>query len=151
MSTAHFVFPAAQMADRSCNGMSKTVVQGKSVEYKTRTYHGRGGLERPAGQPEEVGQDWLPTELFAQEKTVHRSLQGFEETCKDSQEARTSEILCKPTTEQNQRLTRCLSTVYHRFISGKRSVFVPCFRPVERRLFISINPFHARHVREFNR
>ena len=38
-----------------------------------------------------------------------------------SPEARTSEILCKPMEEQNQRLTRGLSPVYHGFISGTRS------------------------------
>ena len=38
-----------------------------------------------------------------------------------SPEARTSEILCKPTEEQNHRLTRGLSAVYHRFISGMGS------------------------------
>ena len=36
-------------------------------------------------------------------------------------EARTSEILCKPTKDQNHRLTRGLSAVYQRFISGVRS------------------------------
>ena len=65
-----------------------------------------------------------------------------------SPEARTSEILCKPTEEQNQRLTRGL----YRFISGlsagREALFVPGCRPVERRLFVSVNPFHARHVRE---
>ena len=38
-----------------------------------------------------------------------------------SPEARTSEILCKPTEEQNQRLTRGLSPVHQRFIGGTRS------------------------------
>ena len=42
-----------------------------------------------------------------------------------SPEARTSEILCKPTEEQNQRLTLGFSPVYHRFISGTRSAL--CF------------------------
>ena len=70
-----------------------------------------------------------------------------------SPEARTSEILFKPTEEQNHRLTRGLSPVYHRFITGlsagQEALFVPGCRPVERRLFVSVNPFHARHVREF--
>ena len=39
-----------------------------------------------------------------------------------SPEARTSEILCKPTEEQNQRLTSGLSAVYHR--DEKRSLFL---------------------------
>ena len=37
------------------------------VESKTRTYHGRVGSERPAERPVGVGQDWVPTEIFAQE------------------------------------------------------------------------------------
>ena len=39
-----------------------------------------------------------------------------------SPEARTSEILCKPTEEQNQRLTTGLSAVYHR--DEKRALFL---------------------------
>ena len=42
--------------------------------------------------------------------------------------------------------------VYPRFIrglsAGWEALFVPGCRPVERRLFVSINPFHARYVRE---
>ena len=49
------------------------------VESKTWTYHERVGSERPAERPGGVGQDWVPTELFAQETKVHRSLQGIEE------------------------------------------------------------------------
>ena len=60
-----------------------------------------------------------------------------------SPEARTTEILCKPTEEQNDRLTRGLS-------AGREALFDPGCRPVERRLFVSVNPFHARHVREFD-
>ena len=36
-----------------------------NVESKTRTYHGRVGSGRTAGWRGGVGQDWLPTELFA--------------------------------------------------------------------------------------
>ena len=50
------------------------------VESKTRTYHGRFGSGRPAGRPGGVGQDWVPTELFAQETQVPCTLQGIEET-----------------------------------------------------------------------
>ena len=52
----------------------------KPVESKTRTYHGRVGSERPAERPGEVGQDWVPTELIAQETKVYHSLQGIEKT-----------------------------------------------------------------------
>ena len=33
----------------------------------------------------------------------------------------------------------------------REALFVPGCRPVERRLFVSVNPFHARHVREFSK
>ena len=52
----------------------------KPAESKTRTYHRRVGTERLAERPGEVGQDWVPTELFTQEEKVHRTLQGIEET-----------------------------------------------------------------------
>ena len=50
------------------------------VESKTRTYHGRVGSGRPAGRPGGVGQDWVPTELFAQETKVPCTPQGIEKT-----------------------------------------------------------------------
>ena len=54
------------------NRIESTSIQ-KPVESKTRTYHGRVESERTTERPEEVGQDWASTELFAQEKksTVH--------------------------------------------------------------------------------
>ena len=68
-------------------------------------------------------------------------------------EAKTSEFLRKPTKEQNQRLTRGRRPVHPRFIRGlsarREALFVSGCRPLERRLFVSVNPFHARHVREF--
>ena len=45
-------------------------------------------------------------------------------------------------------MTRGLSVVYPRFISGMRSALCSGCRPAERRLFVPTNPFHARHVRE---
>ena len=50
------------------------------VEPKTRTYHGLVRFARPAERPGEVGQDGVPTKLFAQETKVQRTLQGIEET-----------------------------------------------------------------------
>ena len=50
------------------------------VEPKTRTYLGRVGSGRTAEQRGGVGQDWMPTELFAQETSVPRTLQGIEDT-----------------------------------------------------------------------
>ena len=60
-------------------------------------------------------QNGTPTERFAQESTVPRTLQGIEENVlNDSPEARTSEILCKPMGEHNGRLTSSLNAVYQR-------------------------------------
>ena len=53
---------------------------GPTVESKTRTYHRRVGSGRLAVRPGWVGQDWVPTELFAQDTRVPRTLQGIEET-----------------------------------------------------------------------
>ena len=47
------------------------------VEFKTRTYHGRVGTERTAGRGG-VGQDWTPTEQFAQGTSLPRTLQSIE-------------------------------------------------------------------------
>ena len=52
----------------------------KPVESKTRTYHGRVGSGRPAERPGGVGQDWVPTELFAKETKVQRTFQRIEDT-----------------------------------------------------------------------
>ena len=52
----------------------------KSVQSKTRTYHGRVASERPAERPEELEQDQVQKKLFAQKKKVHRSLQCIGET-----------------------------------------------------------------------
>ena len=61
------------------------------------------------------------------------------------EEARTSEIPCKPNAGTkpavDNRLIRGLS-------AGRRPLFVPGCGPVSRRPFVSVNPFHARHVRE---
>ena len=56
-------------------------------------------------------------------------------------EARTSEILCKPTEDRNPRLTRGLS-------EGREALFVPGCRPVVQRLFVFVHSFYARYVRE---
>ena len=52
----------------------------KLVESKTLTYYGRVGSGSPAERPGGVGQDWVPTKLFAQETKVHRTFQSIEET-----------------------------------------------------------------------
>ena len=48
------------------------------VESKTRTYHGRVGTERTARRRDGVGQNWTPTEQFAQETRIPRTLEGIE-------------------------------------------------------------------------
>ena len=79
--------------------------------------------KRPAERSREFAQDWLPTELFAQENKKFTA--PFKAPKKRrfnfSPEARTSEILCTPMEEQNPRLTIGSSPVYHRFITGTRS------------------------------
>ena len=52
----------------------------RPFESKTRTYHGRVRSGRPAGRPGGVGQDWVPTEVFAQETQVPCTPQGVAET-----------------------------------------------------------------------
>ena len=48
------------------------------IDPKTRTYYGQVGSARPADRPGGVGQDWVPTALFAQETKVPRTFQGIE-------------------------------------------------------------------------
>ena len=50
------------------------------VESKTRTYLGRVGSGRTAGWRGGVGQDWVPTELFAQETSLPRTFQSIANT-----------------------------------------------------------------------
>ena len=59
----------------------------------------------------------------------------------DPSEARTNEILCKPN-RGTQRV------VGERFIRGTRSALRSWLLTSGRRLFVSANPFLARHVRE---
>ena len=107
--------------------------------------HTTGGSGRSAWRSGRAGsgkigcqQNYLPRK----KKSTVPSKASKKRRLNVSPEARTSEILCKPTEEQNQRLTTGLA-------AGRGARFVPGCRPVERRLFVSVNPFHARHVREF--
>ena len=65
-----------------------------------------------------------------------------------SPEARTSEILCKAVEEPNPRLTSGLSAVDNGFISGTTAVLRSWLLTSGPTFFVSVNPFHARHVRE---
>ena len=94
------------------------------VESKTRTCHGRVGSGSPA---ERVGagsrktgcqQNYSP----GKQRSIVLSKASKTHRFNVSREARTSEILCKPTEEQNQRLTTGLSAVYHR--GEKRALFL---------------------------
>ena len=84
---------------------------------------------------------------------VHRTFQCIEET--------SLQRLPRSTNERNPMLTgggtkpavdpRFLTSsllVYHRFVTGAEVLVVPGCRPVERRLYVSVNPFHVRHVGE---
>ena len=62
-------------------------------DSKTRTYYGRVGSGRMAGWRGGVGQDWMPTELFAQETSHPRTLQSIEDT--------SPERLSRSTNKQN--------------------------------------------------
>ena len=128
---------------RSCNGLHEVTLldnrmiaptrsgqtrcaanQNLPVESKTRTYHERVESGRPAERPGGVRQDWVPTELFAQETKVPcTSKASKKRRFNVSPEAQTNEILCKAMEEQKPRLTRSLSPVYPRFITGTTSAF----------------------------
>ena len=93
------------------------------VESKTRTCHWRVGSKRPAERPGGFGQDWVQTELFAQETKVNCSPLAIGK-CRFNifLKARTSEMLGIQTEEQNQQLTTGLSAVYYR--DEKRALFL---------------------------
>ena len=63
-----------------------------------------------------------------------------------SPEAGTSEIICKPMEEQNPRFSRGSSVVYQR--DEKRFLFLAADQVTDAYVFVFVNPFHARHVRE---
>ena len=112
--------------EKKSRGFSKAKKTGRlPVEPKTRTYLGRvgtgnhGGMEGPGGD----GQHKTPTGRFAQEKQpLLPSRRWKNDLLGVSLEAPTKETLCKPMEEQNPRLTRGLSAVYHR--GEKRSSFL---------------------------
>ena len=65
------------------------------VKSKSRKNHGQVGSGRPAQRPSRVGQDWVPTELFAQGTKVRHTLPK-KKNINASPEARTCEILGSP-------------------------------------------------------
>ena len=78
------------------------------ILHKTQTYHGRVGSERLAERPGGVGQDWVPTELFAQKAKVTCIFQGVEKKVASMsfQKDEQKKTIFRQTKEQNQRLTR---------------------------------------------
>ena len=119
-------------------------IQNPDIPRAGRVGAAHGGAAGRGG----AGQHGTPTDRFAQEITVLRTLQGTVCNCSerfflnDSSEARTSEIPCKPIEEQKPRLTSGLYVV-------RQLVFVPGCRPLYRRpSFVRVNHFHARHIRE---
>ena len=107
--------PAAPPCDpnRPARGMS---------ESKTRTYHGRVGLGRAAGRRGGSGR------TGRRQNSPPRRQASFipskaSTKCRlnVSPEARTSDILCKPTEEHNERLRTGLLAVYPQFINRKRN------------------------------
>ena len=105
---------------------------------RVRAAHDRAARRRGAWQ------DGTPTDLFAQDTTaLVPSNASCKPVCNDSSDARTSEILCKPMGAQNQRLITVLP-------AGRRPLFVPDCWPMDRRLFVSVKPFHARHIHQYN-
>ena len=91
----------------------------------------KGGLDRTERRRDDPARGQPPLALQRIEDTV---LDVFSE-------ARTNESLFKPTEEQNPRLTSGVSP-------ERKALFVPGCLPVYRRLFVSVNLFYARHVRE---
>ena len=96
----------------------------KPVESTTRMYRGQVVSGRTAERRGEVRQDWMQTEQFAKDTRVSQSLvpsrASLTRRLNVSPNARTSEILCKPMEEHNDRLTSGLCPVYVRFITGTR-------------------------------
>ena len=115
------------------------------VESKTRTYHGQFGSGRPAERPGGIGQDWVPTELFAQKTKASVPSKGSRKRRFNvSPKARTSEILCKPMEEQNQWFTSGLPAVYQRFISRTKSALCSWLPTSGKTLFCLCKPFSCK-------
>ena len=151
----HLLVRGLGKLSRDCFAISWRVMG--PVESKTRTYHRRARSGRTAGWQGGVKQDWMPTELFAKQTSFPRTFQTIENT--------SLECFPRNTNKQNPMQTdggtkpaidnwfiTGLSAVNPRFIPGLspgwEALFLPGSWPVFRRLFVSVNPFHARHFRE---
>ena len=120
-------------------------IQNPDIFRAGRYGAAHGGTAGPGGD----GQHRTPTGLFAQEKTALLIFLTTEDNLLGvSLEARTKETLCKPMEEQSPRLTTVLSAVYVR-ICGTTSALRSWLLTKVPTPIVFVNPFLARHVREF--
>ena len=125
----------------------------KPVESKTRTHNGRVGSARRRADGG-AGRRWAKQGADISVALEANSPSGPPAHCR--QLFRTSlrkHEQRKSYVNRWRNKTRGWPAVYHRLIRGlspgPRALFVAGCWPVYRRLFVSVNPFHARHVREF--
>ena len=124
----------------SAQGLCMSRTQGLSFHLSNqKPGHITGGSvwsDRRSGRAES-GKIACQQNYSLRKQKFHRSLRGIEEmSLPRLSRNTTSEILCKPAEERNQRLT----TGYPRFITGTRSAL--CFfgcRTVQRGLFVAVN------------
>ena len=119
------------------------------VNSKTQTYHGRVGSGRTARWRGGIGQDWLPTELFAQETSLPRTLHSIEDTSPENLPRRTNKRNPMYTDGGTKRavdpqLTRGSSPVDPRFITGTRSALSSWLLTSVQTLFYLCKPFSCK-------
>ena len=113
------------------------------IESKTRTHHGRveagqrtagrrGGTERGRTERRQFSSPKRRASLLPPKASRTPVLNIFTQ-------ARTHEMLCKPTQKQNFRFTTDS-------FAGRRPLFVPCCKPMCRRLLVSVNAVDVRHL-----
>ena len=131
-------------------------VMSRVVEPNTRTHYGRvgSGGARRGGWAGRARQDGAPTGLFTQDTTVPHVHQGIEAHCPEHFFGRTNmgnPMLTVGRTKRavDRRLIRSLLAIYPRFTVRKKRLFVLGCWPMNRCLFVFVNFFHARHVREW--
>ena len=112
---------------------------------KTRTYHGLVGSGRTAGWRGGVGQDWVPTEQFAQETSVLHT-PSIEETTPEriSRGTNKRSLFWETKPAVDPLFISGSSAVYPQIIGGTRALFVPGCWPVERRFCCLCKPFSCK-------
>ena len=147
-----FVSKRDNALQRSRQSESRRRRNVQPVDSKTRTYHGRAASGRTA----ESGQGRAG--LFAN-RTVRLGNNPSSHHPKYRRHVAWTSVQkheqAKSYVNRWRNKTRGWTAVHPRFISGlsagREALFRAGCRPVERRLFVSVNPFHARHVRENNK